>query len=456
MNITFLDLFDQFRFMGGTIFAHLVFVVHTVPKKENFKFRSMIGFLLCIIFSMTYLPILQFLRISETNIFVAVAGSTWWLFASLLTIVYIMYCFEITLNYAMFRCILGLALQQVITVILRYCIVGMWFPEFPQQYPIAYAVVTIMIYLLFYWLGYVIIAQKMQTTERLFFLDSRKMRYIYIFLILAFSVLSDITMGIFELLLASISSYGELSFVKTVLEYFCIMVILLICTVIFLIQYNIYEISSLRMETEILNRIQKEKEKQYLFSKNNIDIINQKSHDLKHHIQALKLADDSQRKKIIDDTKQAIDFYDSVIKTDDEVLNVILTEKNLVCLKNNIKLSCSINTRKLGDIGVVDLYSILGNALDNAIECVNQYNQIEKKVISIAILEKGNMLCIFIDNFFDGKLQFKDGIPITSKKDTANHGYGVKSIRMLARKYGGDIRISVLHNTFSLQVMIPV
>ena len=62
----------------------------------------------------------------------------------------------------------------------------------------------------------------------------------------------------------------------------------------------------------------------------------------------------------------------------------------------------------------------------------------------------------FIDNYFDGELEFRNGFPVTSKDDKGYHGYGVKSMQMIAKKYGGDIRISVNNHTFSLQIMLPV
>lgn len=229
-----------------------------------------------------------------------------------------------------------------------------------------------------------------------------------------------------------------------------------ISIVIFLIQYNVYEISFLRLEAETLKQLQVEKEKQYIFSKENINLMNQKSHDLKHFLQALKMADYSEREKLIEDTNEVVQFYDSIIKTDSEVLNTILTEKSLLCTKYNIKLTCSLSTTKLSELAVVDLYTMLGNAIDNAIECVKEYNELEKRIISVSILERGNVLCIFVDNYFEGTLEYEDGIPLTSKKDNAYHGYGVKSIKMLARKYGGDIRISDINHSFSLQIMIPI
>ena len=80
----------------------------------------------------------------------------------------------------------------------------------------------------------------------------------------------------------------------------------------------------------------------------------------------------------------------------------------------------------------------------------------EKRIISINLSLIGQMNCILIENYFEGSLNFRDGQLVTSKEDKNYHGFGVRSIRMLAKKYNGDIRISTLNHTFSLQIMLPV
>ena len=138
------------------------------------------------------------------------------------------------------------------------------------------------------------------------------------------------------------------------------------------------------------------------------------------------------------------------------MLDTILTEKSFVCTRQGIRFSCNIHAEHMDIIDVIDFYTIVSNGLDNAIECVSRYEDNEKKVINVAVLERGSMLHIFIDNYFDGELEFRNGFPVTSKDDKGYHGYGVKSMQMIAKKYGGDIRFSVNNHTLSLQIMLPV
>lgn len=187
-----------------------------------------------------------------------------------------------------------------------------------------------------------------------------------------------------------------------------------------------------------------------------MDVINQKCHDLKRQIQALRFSQDEEKEKLYQETQSAADFFDYVVKTDNEMLNTILTEKGLICHNKQIRLTCSVKGGDFGHIPVIDLYTMFSNALDNAIECVEKYEEVEKRVIAVHISQIGGMNCVMIENYFDGKLNFQNGQLVTSKENTDYHGFGVRSIQMLSKKYKGDMRISHTNNTFSLQIMLPV
>lgn len=160
---------------------------------------------------------------------------------------------------------MGLALQQIATVMVRYLMVGIWFPNFPQNNPLLYAFLTINIYVVLYLSGYSIIARRMQENKHLFLLNNQKFFWNNVLLIIIFSILSNITMGIFEWVLNPIAQFNDILYVKIILQYFCVAVIVFFCIFIFLIQYNVYKISFLRLESETLKRLELEKEKQYAF-----------------------------------------------------------------------------------------------------------------------------------------------------------------------------------------------
>ena len=132
-----------------------------------------------------------------------------------------------------------------------------------------------------------------------------------------------------------------------------------------------------RLVSDLLWRQQKE---HYRIAKENIDIINRKCHDLKHQIAALRdMCTKEEREKYIEEIQDSIQIYEAMVKTGNDVLDTILTEKSLACKENNIVVSCVADGKGLEFLHPIDLYTIFGNAMDNAIECVKNLQKQEKK-----------------------------------------------------------------------------
>ena len=455
MRINFLDVFDQIRYMDGLILTCLIFMANKAQRRTRFIARIIEGLIVCNLVTMTYLPIKAIFYKVQFSIPLGLVSGSWWLATSFLVVGYMLYCYDISVCSALVRGIFGQALQLFITAVLRCCIVGIWFPGFPNRNPFLYIVVTVAVYGIFLYLAYYLLARKMYIANNLGFLDNRKMLYNSLGLIGAFSFLSNVTMGIFDYILPKMRGSLEFDFYGQLLQYFCIGMLILVSVIVILLQYNIYEISFLQQEKDILKHLQVEKERHYQYTRENIDLINQKSHDLKHLLHAFDLANNLERDQVLAETKEAVKFFDYVVETNNKVLDTILTEKGMICKSQNIRLTCTVKADNLGKLAVMDLYTILANALDNAIECVKQYED-DKKIINVLIKQSGTTICMMFENYFDGKLEFIDGNLITSKSNKDIHGFGVKSIQMLTKKYGGDIRISTINNVFSLQLMIPV
>ena len=66
------------------------------------------------------------------------------------------------------------------------------------------------------------------------------------------------------------------------------------------------------------------------------------------------------------------------------------------------------------------------------------------------------MTSVCVENYYQGdSIKVEDGLPVTTKKDSVYHGYGVKSMQYLVNKYRGDMSICVEHNVFSLKLLLP-
>lgn len=454
--ITFLDSFDLIRFMAGLLIAEFLFAINSAPKRDHFWLRAIFGFIAGLAFSQIYL-LLQWYHMNGGVFFIfGIFGALWWTFLTFVSAFYLRFCFKLGICGALYRVILGTLIQHIATVVVRYWLVRTVFPTLPEDNTVLYVVITVLIYIAIYLPTYFLLVRYIDNESDLSIVENKRNFAMYFIMILILSIISSLCGGVVDWVLIEFKGIIELEGTRVLLQYFCIGVSLLYCVafLIFNIQFSI--VSTLRREKQFQASVIAEKARQYELSKSSIDIINRRCHDLKHQIKALRFAKEEERNALFLETEKAIMIYDSGVNTDNEVLNVLLTEKSLYCLDRNIRLSCNINTQGIDKIQAIDLYTMLGNAIDNAIESVSELKDPDKRTISINIDTQGGLLYFQIENYYEGKIRFKNGMPITSKKDKENHGIGLKSIKFIVEKYNGSLQIKKDNGIFSLRLIFPI
>ena len=231
---------------------------------------------------------------------------------------------------------------------------------------------------------------------------------------------------------------------------------ILSCVFILWLQSGLLQAQRLKQDIAVIKQLWEQDRKQYELSQENIQLINVKCHDLRYRLKALRTADGDVSKDELEEIENAITIYDSTVSTGCEPLDTLLTETSLHCNKNGIKFSCMVDGSKLSFISPSDLYSLFGNIISNALEAVSKVDSEERRLISLQVKQVGEMLLIAVENYFNGELVLENGVVTTTKADTLNHGYGLKSIDMLVKKYGGDASICTDDNVFRLRILLPV
>ena len=213
----------------------------------------------------------------------------------------------------------------------------------------------------------------------------------------------------------------------------------------------------MKFEVDTLQNILQMQYKNYQLSQESIEIVNQKYHDLKHQITALRAeSDEEKRKKWIDAMEEEVSAFENMSKTGNQVLDTILAAKIFHCRKNYIQITCVADGKLLDFIHVTDLCSIFGNALDNAIEHVIMIPEVEKRLIHLTVSAKKSFVFIKIENYCEDKIQKNENDLITTTKvDRQNHGFGLKSIRTAVEKYNGSVDFGVDQNWFELKILLP-
>lgn len=213
----------------------------------------------------------------------------------------------------------------------------------------------------------------------------------------------------------------------------------------------------MRHELESMQTILHNQYVQYQQSQEAMDLIHYKYHDLKHHIIALRAQENAQqRDAYLDKMEEEIKNFEAQNQTGNQVLDTLLNAKMLQCMKKGISMTCVADGTLLSFMDTMDICSIFGNALDNAIEYEEKVEAKEKRLIHVAAFSQKKFLIIRFENYCEEELKIEKRFPATTKGNTQFHGYGLKSLRYTVKKYDGEVDINMENNWFVLKILIPL
>ena len=213
-----------------------------------------------------------------------------------------------------------------------------------------------------------------------------------------------------------------------------------------------------KLEKDILKNLVSKQYNQYKSSKDSIDVVNMKYHDLKHQINVIRNEKDASKKEsYLDEMQEDLEKNFLTVDTGNPVLDIVINTKKMVCKKHGITLNYVIDGKLLSFLSTMDICSLFGNALDNAIEAVLKIDDKEKRLIKINVFQKGEHIVSKISNtFLEGELKYKNEKLLTTKNDLDFHGFGIQSIKATTRKYEGHTRINIQDSWFNLIIVFPI
>lgn len=240
--------------------------------------------------------------------------------------------------------------------------------------------------------------------------------------------------------------------------YLCIYIMLALLNVFLFIMLIIIQkgaeerLEKTALQTELDNRIMliSEVEKKY----SEIKILR---HDMKHYLSSLS--------ELISENKlqKAQDYLGEILQqkmmpareaeyTGSSIVDAVLCEKQTVCNQNRIELKTQIDT-EFGDISELDLSVIIANLFDNAIKgCEGSSNP----KIRFLLKRMKAYLKIEFTNSVETEVLSQNPSLETTRSDKENHGYGIKSVKNIAEKYGGKVMFTEDDKTFTVVVILKV
>ena len=212
----------------------------------------------------------------------------------------------------------------------------------------------------------------------------------------------------------------------------------------------------LQHELEAMDSLLNRQYEQFKLAQVNNEAMHRVYHDLKHQIAFIKAEPDEQKKaSYLAEMETVVNIHEAEAVTGNSVLDTILTSKNLLCAEHRITMTCFADATGLERLDAMDICSIFGNAIDNAIEYEMNIPEAEKRLIKVAVYQENRFLLIRIENYCEEQILNLENLPKTKKEDSRFHGYGLKSIRRTAEKYGGSMTLSQEDEWFTMTVLIP-
>ena len=208
-----------------------------------------------------------------------------------------------------------------------------------------------------------------------------------------------------------------------------------------------------RAEQE-MQRVLQAQQQQFDFKLQSIEAVNRKYHDMKNLL--LYLEKGQRDAPELRSLMQEMAPFETLVSTGNEAVDIILTEKLTLCQQEGICCVPYVDGRMLDFVGPLDICTIFGNALDNAIESCRRIDDPEGRHISVKTNRRGGCTVLVFRNTFAEAPVLQDGMPVSTKQDRENHGFGLKSIRFIVGKYDGQLHCQAEGREFVLTLLLPV
>lgn len=422
------------RYVSVKFLTELIAMValYVLPyrRRPQFLFRLPLCLILCYAFSYISSPVMlryhlwaepaaSIMDIARYIIIVAIVAMS------------VHLLFELSLRSAFFVCSGAYAIQHI-----ALKIYGLAEALYVDRVPLrVLALLYVAFIVLFYAAAYFLVVRRVHRE------DTVRLKANQTFLFNVMSVVSFIVLNRLSQSIESLAAVGRIAIAGYGI----------ICGVfMLLLQMNIFEKNAIERENEKTEFILEQERKRFESFREAVDYLNIKCHDLKYQIHQLK-ASTAVSADAITELEDSVAQYESYTNIGFPALDIVLGEKALVCRAKGIEFNAQVEGKQLARLSEPDIYALFGNALDNAIEYEETLPDGDR-LIRLAVKDVGDILFIRVENTYAGE-DFQNGNPQSTKGDDTNHGFGLKSMRLIAEKYDGEMDVSASDGLFSLTFM---
>ena len=175
-------------------------------------------------------------------------------------------------------------------------------------------------------------------------------------------------------------------------------------------------------------------------------------HDMKNHLLVLEGCQGTdETRKMAQELRSQIADYENYIHTGNDFLDIIIRDKAEKAREKQIDFSAFIDFSSIDFIDPLDISTLFGNAIDNAIEASEKLPE-EQRVILIKAGKVQDFVSILIENNCLSEAHTNNH---TTKSDDFLHGFGISNMRKAAEKYGGTCTTTKTKGKFTLKILLP-
>lgn len=218
---------------------------------------------------------------------------------------------------------------------------------------------------------------------------------------------------------------------------------------ILLLQFGVMERAKLSHSVDAMRELVHLQREQFRQSEESAALVNEKYHDLKGLLESFQ-GQISQEQT--DQLKRKVGEYDTFVDTGNRVLDIVLAEKRAACNRRGVELTAFPDGAALDFVEELDLYALVNNALNNAMEAAAGLPEGERFVTLTAAAE-GDMVTIHVENPYSGGIVMEGALP-KSQRDAQYHGFGMKSMKRIVEKYGGTLAVKLNNGKFFLDLIL--
>ena len=210
-----------------------------------------------------------------------------------------------------------------------------------------------------------------------------------------------------------------------------------VCLFFLSVSYELLFSWRLRSEVATLRALTEERERQYALSRETFAAVNARVHDMRHQVlRSLEAGSDTPLdRSLLAEVAREMDVYDLVVRTGCEALDTAVTERALLCQREDIELMCMADGSALLGFPPADVYRLVGGMLDVAIGGAREAGS---KGVDLTVRRRGEMVVVHVE--------WEGAAPSSSQ---------LGALRSVAERHGGTIAAGTREGVARLNALLP-